>query len=78
MKFAIVLIVILSNTELKLSRTQLFPQALKNYFFPKDPGIIRVRTMDEIKTGKGVRILDFVSKELRAFFYRIFHFFNSH
>lgn len=63
MKFAIMLIVIFSNAELKLLQIELFPQALANFLFPKDPNIERVRTVDETKTGRSVRILDFVSKE---------------
>lgn len=68
MKFAIMLIMTLSSAELKLLEFELFPRALVNYLFPKDLEIKRVRTLEETRKGKGVKILDFVSKKLQAYF----------
>ncbi|XP_014470789.1 PREDICTED: lipase 3 [Dinoponera quadriceps] len=59
MKFAIMLIIMLSNN-VELFETQLFSQALVNLWFPKEPNIVRVRTLDEVAIGKSVRILDFI------------------
>ena len=37
-------------------------KVLFNYLFPKDPGTVRVRRLEEVKTVNNVSILDFVSK----------------
>lgn len=37
------------------------PQELISLFFPKNPGIVKVRTMEEIRKINGEAVLDFVS-----------------
>jgi len=34
-----------------------------NFFFPKEPGLVKVRRMDRTKGMNDVKILDFVSKK---------------
>ncbi|XP_018395682.1 PREDICTED: lipase 3-like [Cyphomyrmex costatus] len=38
----------------------LFPRAIIRYLFPKDPGIVRVRKLEEVETVKNVTTLDFI------------------
>ncbi|XP_011705086.1 PREDICTED: lipase 3-like, partial [Wasmannia auropunctata] len=35
-------------------------KGLINYMFPKDPGIVKVRKPEDVKTGNNITILDFI------------------
>lgn len=42
-------------------------KAIINYLFPKDPGIVRVKDPEEMKTVNNVTVLDFVSATRLSF-----------
>lgn len=60
--FILMLTVVLSEAKLNVWESLAFSRkAIINYIFPKDPGIVRVRNSEEMKTMKEVTTLDFVS-----------------
>jgi len=45
-----------------------------NFFFPKEPGLVKVRRMDQTKGMNDAKVLDFVSKKLFLIkFIRVFY-----
>lgn len=72
--FALVIITVFSQGEPQLWQdVPFFQQDLKDYLFPKDPGLVRVRRMDQAKQATrayDATVLDFVSTiALRECFY---------
>ena len=61
--FILMFTVMLVQARLNFWKDLMFPQkAIINYLFPKDPGIVRVRKPEEIKTAvNNVTTMDFVS-----------------
>jgi len=60
--FAFIIIIIFSEGKLQ-SWQNLFLQDFLNFFFPKEPGLVKVRRMDQIKGINDGKVLDFVSKK---------------
>jgi len=60
--FAFIIIIIFSEGKLQ-SRQNLFLDNFLNSFFPKEPGLVKVRRMDRTKGMNNAKILDFVSKK---------------
>lgn len=62
--FSIILIALLSEAELNPSKRSIFfnkTDFLLNFLFPKEPGILRVRNLEEARAVNKVTTLDFVS-----------------
>ncbi|XP_011701073.1 PREDICTED: lysosomal acid lipase/cholesteryl ester hydrolase-like isoform X2 [Wasmannia auropunctata] len=53
-------IVLLEAEENLLGDLQEFFRKMVNYLFPKDPGIMRVRKLQDVRTVKNVTTLDFI------------------
>jgi len=62
--FTFIIIITFSEEKLQFWQNLSFPQNnFLNIFFPKEPGLVKVRRMDQIKGMNDAKILDFVSKK---------------
>jgi len=73
--FMFIIIIIFSEGKLQSWQNLFLQNNFLNFFFPKEPGSVKVRRMDRIKGMNDAKILDFVSKKFFLIkFIRILYF----